>query len=117
LCDTLYQYRVEGIAPALFHARDEVTLAAIAKDKQWEEKTETEEHLQLMYSELEDLAPFDVFDDAAHKAEYQQQRAVVKVAEEAVDEAESAHESAVAAVRKAAAKVSRLEGQKSHGRA
>jgi hypothetical protein len=113
-------YRVEGILPALIHARDELALASLEKDRLWEQKLEAEEHLQMMYSELEDLAPgadHVLFDDKDHEAEYQQQRAVIQVAEEAVEEAELAHETAAIAERKASAKVNRMEGLKSHGRA
>jgi hypothetical protein len=102
-------YRVEGVSIHLIHARDELALAAIAKDKHWEEKLEAEEHLQLMYSKLEGLDDDD--------GEYLLQKAVVQVAEEAVDEADINHETAVAAVWKASAKVNRMEAQKSHGRA
>jgi hypothetical protein len=62
-----------------------------------------------MYSELEGLDDDD--------GKYQLQKAVVQVAEEAVDEADINHETAAAALRKASAKVSRMEGLKSHGRA
>jgi len=112
-------YRVEGIAPVLIHARDELALASLEKDRLWEESLEAQEHLQLMYTELEDLAPDDcnVFEDKDHETEYRQQRLLVQVAEEAVEEADLAHDTAVAAVRKASAKVNRLEGLKGHGRA
>jgi len=103
----------------LIQARDELALLAIDKDRLWEEVLEAQEHLQLMYAELEALSPEDCFDfdDASHEAEHQQQRCVVEEAEKAVEEAELDHESAVVAVRKASAKVNRLEGLKSHGRA
>jgi len=112
-------YRIEGVALELIQARDELALLAIDKDRLWEEVLEAQEHLHLMYAELEGLSPEDCFDfdDESHEAEHQQQRCVVEEAEKAVEEAELDHESAVAAVRKAAAKVSRLEGLKRHGRA
>jgi len=112
-------YRVEGVSIHLIHARDELALAAIAKDKNWEEKLEAEEHLQLMHSELEGLDDDNDNDDDDDDdvTEYRQQQAIVGVAKEAVEEAGVAYESAVAAVKMAQAKVNRLEGLKSHGRA
>jgi len=110
-------YRVEGVSIHLIHARDELALADIEKDKLWEAKLEAEEHLQLMYSELEGLDDDDDNNTGVAATEYRQQQAIVDVAEEAVVEAETVLESAVAAVRKASAKVNRMEGLKSHGRA
>jgi len=112
-------YRVEGVSMELIHARDELTLLAIDKDSRWDEKLESEEYLQLMYAELEAVSPevHLVFDDKEHQAEYEQQKAIVAVAEEAVDEAELAYQTAAGAVRKAAAKVNKLESRKAHGRA
>jgi hypothetical protein len=72
-----------------------------------------------MYAELEAVSPevHLVFDDKEHQAEYEQQKAIVAVAEEAVDKAELAYQTAAGAVRKAAAKVNKLESRKAHGRA
>jgi hypothetical protein len=108
-------YRVEGIDPALIHARDELAMASLEKDRLCENKLEAEEHLQLMYVELEGLDDDD--GDAVATTEYRQQQAIVDVAEEAAVEAEEAHDLAVGCMKKASAKVNRLEGLKRHGRA
>jgi cell division protein FtsB len=112
-------YRVEGVRMQLILAREEMALTAIAKDKSWEGSLEAQEHLQFMYAELDALSPEDdgSFDDKDHEAEYRQQKAVVQVAEEAVDQAVLDHETASAEARKAATQVNRLEGLKGHGRA
>jgi hypothetical protein len=110
-------YRIEGVAMALIQAREELVQLAIDKDSNWDAKIEAQEHLLLMYNELDDLTPDDAFDDADHEADYHQQRAIVEVAEATAKETEEAFESASAAVKKAAAKVNKLESQKSHGRA
>jgi hypothetical protein len=108
-------YRIEGVSIHLIHARDELALAAIAKDRLWDECLEAQEHLQLMYSELEGLDDDD--DDAVTATEYRQQQVIIEVAEEAVAESEEAHDLAVGCMKKASAKVNRMEGLKSHGRA